>query len=194
MRRSSFLNLPRPLVGRAPQPLHLKCRVSFPVPTAPNIVTPWSRMSTRPGRNAPAPPPAANALYCHTCGRIICKPTFLSQHLSVFCGHTPAMSHDDACYLPLVQLLQTPSVKDHFRYSPTLEKSTDCVPLLFQVSIHWYCLTLSFPTIQPPENPTRINQRLKNTAPTAAGARNHVSMSQVILRVRARRLGSSGLS
>ncbi|KAK0507571.1 hypothetical protein JMJ35_010094 [Cladonia borealis] len=28
-------------------------------------------MSTRPTRNAQPPPPTANALYCHTCGRII---------------------------------------------------------------------------------------------------------------------------
>ncbi|KAL2040310.1 hypothetical protein N7G274_006753 [Stereocaulon virgatum] len=74
MRRSSFLNIARPLGGRVPQPLHLQCNQDqfFPVPTALKIIAiPWSRMSTRPSRNAPAPPPAANALYCHTCGRII---------------------------------------------------------------------------------------------------------------------------
>ena len=38
--------------------------------------SPISRMSTRPTRNAPAPTPSASAVYCHTCGRIICKATF----------------------------------------------------------------------------------------------------------------------
>jgi hypothetical protein len=79
MRRRPPLLVQRSFQGRflqSPKPL---CSRSIP-PFVPAISS--SSMSTRPFRHAAAPAPAAGALYCHTCGRIICKLMYIQVVLS----------------------------------------------------------------------------------------------------------------
>jgi len=106
-----FLQSPKPLCSRSIPPL-------VPVISS-------SSMSTRPFRHAaaPAPAPAAGALYCHTCGRIICKFMHIQVVLSSCCNRSSLKSVEATVIFSLcakLPLFTSSSQRKRFKFPISL--------------------------------------------------------------------------